>query len=53
MFLKRSKTIFDVDAEFGTSRKVESRIQIQKGILDKDKYHIQKNLVGRFETSLV
>ena len=42
------------DADFGEVQEVGVEyIVTQKGILDKDKYYIPKNLVNRFEDGIV
>ncbi|HEY6587896.1 MAG TPA: hypothetical protein VIY98_06355 [Nitrososphaeraceae archaeon] len=42
------------DADFGEVQEVGvEHIVTQKGILDKDKYYIPKNLVDRFEDGVV
>ena len=42
------------DADFGEVQEVGvEHIVTQKGILDKDKYYIPKNLVDRFEDDIV
>jgi hypothetical protein len=42
------------DADFGEVLEVGVEyIVTQKGILDKDKYHLPKNLVDRFEDGIV
>ncbi len=42
------------DADFGEVQEVVvEHIVTQKGILDKDKYYIPKNLVDRFEDGVV
>ncbi len=42
------------DADFGEVQEVGVQyIVTQKGILDKDKYYIPKNLVDRFEDGIV
>ena len=42
------------DADFGEVKEVGIEyIVTQKGILDKDKYYIPKNLVDRFEDGIV
>ena len=42
------------DADFGEVQEVGvEHIVTQKGILDKDKYYIPKNLVDRFEDGIV
>jgi hypothetical protein len=42
------------NADFGEVQEVGvEHIVIQKGILDKDKYYIPKNLVDRFEDGIV
>ena len=42
------------DADFGEVQEVGVKfIVTQKGILDKDKYYIPKNLVDRFEDGIV
>ena len=47
--IKKEARGFD-DADFGEVQEVGvEHIVTQKGILDKDKYYIPKNLVDRFE----
>ena len=42
------------DTDFGEVQEVDAKyIVTQKGILDKDKYNIPKNLVDRFEDGVV
>jgi len=42
------------DTDFGEVQKVGVKYTVtQKGILDKDKYYIPKNLVDRFEDGVV
>ena len=51
--LKKEARGVGEDVNFGEIQVGVEYIITQKGILDKDKYHIPKNLVDRFEDGVV
>jgi hypothetical protein len=52
--VKKEARGFGEDTDFGEVQEVDIEyIVTQKGILDKDKYYIPKNLVDRFEDDIV
>ena len=52
--LKKEARGLEEDTDFGEIQEVGVEyIVTQKGILDKDKYYIPKNLVDRFEDDIV
>ena len=52
--IKKEARGLGVDTDFGEIQEVGVEyIVTQKGILDKDKYYIPKNLVDRFEDAIV
>jgi hypothetical protein len=53
-FIKKEARGLGEDTDFGEIQEVGVEyIVTQKGILDKDKYYIPKNLVERFEDGIV
>ena len=52
--IKKGARGLEEDTDFGEVQEVDVEyIVTQKGILDKDKYYIQKNLVDRYEDGIV